>query len=88
MEDDGNTNPAVVAWGERWRAARPGAIYHHDFGLETAWRGSADSWGYPLTDGEESLPYDDRVVQGRVFSKAGLVVWLPESGAKVLGWPS
>jgi hypothetical protein len=84
---DGGTL-AEVAWSARWRAVRPNATYHHTFGLETAWRANASAWGYPLTDDELSLPHRDRVVQGRVFSHVGLVVWLPESGAEVLGWPS
>ena len=78
---------AEMAWRARWQAVRPNAIYNHDFGLERAWRNNADAWGYPLTDAEEPVQYAGQEAPARVFSRVGLVVWLRESGAKVVGWP-
>jgi hypothetical protein len=82
------SSAAEVAWQARWRAVRPDASYHHGFGLETAWRGQADAWGYPLTDEEFVVDYRGEEVKGRVFSQAGLVVWVPEAGAEIVGWPA
>lgn len=77
---------ASGAWAARWKAVRPGAVYSHDFGLESWWRANADTAGYPLTNSEESYSYGGADYPGRVFSGAGVVLWMP-SGPKVIGWP-
>lgn len=61
----------------RWQAIVPDAEYHHDFGLEAAWRAHPE-WGSPVTKGEITLE-DGR--QARVFVNA-IIAWTPDSGAE------
>lgn len=76
-----------VAWTARWRTIVTNATYNHNFGLETAYRQADGAWGYPIEQDEIRVTYNGRLVQGRNFTEAGLVVWLPESGATVVGRP-
>ena len=76
---------AEGGWAARWKAIKAGATYHHAFGLETWWRQNADTAGYPLTLSEQTFSYQGQDYPGRVFSGAGVVLWLP-TGAKVIGW--
>jgi hypothetical protein len=81
------TTATDLAWASRWRAVRPDAIYNAGFGLEGAWRDNADAWGYPLEDQESDVDQDGETLKGRTFSMVGLVVWHPDSGHEVVGWP-
>lgn len=81
-------NAAEVAWRARWRELRPAAEYHHDWGLERAWRPKASAWGPPLTEQQEPVTWKGRTYQGRVFKTAGLVVWDEAvNAAQPVGWP-
>lgn len=88
---------SITAWEARWQSVKPKAAYNHGFGLEEDWRTADGAWGYPLSDKEidvdvplgVSLGTDPatRVRSGRVFSKAGLVVWDNQKRAILIGWP-
>lgn len=80
--------PSDVAWLARWRAVRPSAEYHAQFGIEGAWRQNFDDWGYPLEDVEQDVDHDSRTLKGRTFSRVGLVLWNPSNGPEVVGWPA
>jgi hypothetical protein len=82
------TQAADLGWQSRWQAVRPSAQYHPTFGLEGAWRQHADDWGYPLEDAESEIEHNGQTLKGRTFSRVGVVVWNPSSGAEVVGWPS
>jgi hypothetical protein len=62
---------------------QPALVAWRRRGAATPTRGATRS----PTPAEEPVAYGGRVVQARVFSRIGLVVWLPEAGAKVVGWP-
>lgn len=79
-----------AAWAARFSAVVP-TEYHHEFGLEGAYREHADEWGYNLSEEEFDVDVDPSVepsgvLRGRVFSQVGTVVWHPGQGAIVLGW--
>ena len=79
--------PAEAAWDARWRAVTPTAVYHPTWGLDGAWRENADAWGYNLSQDELDVDVDGQTLKGRVFSDAGLIVWDPATGPRILGWP-
>jgi len=76
-----------AAWEARWKAVRPQASYQPTWGLEQAWKANADTWGYPLEDGQVTVTVSGEDFQARTFSLIGIVIWHPAQGALVIGWP-
>lgn len=81
-------DPALVAWRSRFQVVKPTAQYDPNAGLVKAWRANADAWGPPIEVSESVVTHTDgRALPARTFLYVGLVVWVPENGAQVVGWP-